>query len=389
MCIVFVCNELPPAPSDVIGPVVAVLAQGLAAAGNEVTVVGTYDQDYGWNYPGVRVIPLLNSQRRWFQPFACAHDLRRWAIYRELGRLRLRERIDVVEWSDREGLFVQPIPGVTDVLRNRGLRVETGSDAFAAVNPTWENLAFRTLRSIPNWIGLSQWLLNEWLRISEAQPVRTAVAYDPIDLDLFRPEIEAQKLDPNLVLYAGSFRPAQGALSLIKAANLFLRQCPDARLEMYGEEMTSVPQLEGRLADDLRDRVTWSGPLPESRLAIRMRRAAVFAMPSLLESFGTAWMEAMASGVAVVGSRMTCGPEIVQDGVTGLLTDPTNPPDVAHAIVRLLGEPALRHQMGTAGRQFAERRYSVEAGVRQTLAFYEACHSQRQFPDELEVPLEG
>lgn len=384
MKVVFVCNELPPASAGGIGPAVATLARGLAAAGHQVSVLGTYEQAHDWNLPGVRVIPILDAYRTWKRPFVRRHDLRRRAIHRRLRQLRETEGIEVVEWPDYEGLFLEPIPGVTDVLRNHGPRLSHRLAGLVPESPYWEQLELRMLRTLPNWIGVSQWFMDEWLRIAEAKPLRRTVVYNPVDVELFHPEPDPAQVDPNLVLYAGSFFQRKGVLSLLKAANLFLRRCPHARLVLTGRDLTGFPKLEAELDDAIRNRVTFAYPMPQPRLAQLIRRAAVFAMPSVLESFGNVWAEAMASGVPVVGSVLSCGPEVVPDGVAGLLTNPEDPATIADAVEGLLRDPVRRQKMGRAGREIAEARFSLTVGVERTVKFYEVCQRQAPVPPELE-----
>ncbi len=383
MRIVFVCNELPPASAGGIGPAVATLARGLARLGHPVTVVGVYDEDHRWHLPGVEVRPLTRAYSVWFRPFFRKHDLRRLAIYRELRRLKKGPGVDVVEWPDYEGLFWKPIPGVVDVVRNHGPRISHRLHGLAQYHPHWEKLEFRTLRTIPNWIGVSKWFMDEWLRITGARPARSTVVYNPVDLSLFHPETDPSQVDPYRVLYAGTLMQRKGVLSLLKAANLFLRDCPDARLHVTGREFEKIPDLEAILDDAVRDRVTLAYPMPQARLARLMRRSALFAMPSVLESFGNVWAEAMASGIPVVGSRLTCGPEIVPTDVAGLLADPARPEEIAQQVVRLLRDPNLRQRMGQSGRRIAESRFSLDVGVSRTLEFYRCCLEERPLPEHL------
>jgi glycosyltransferase involved in cell wall biosynthesis len=91
----------------------------------------------------------------------------------------------------------------------------------------------------------------------------------------------------------------------------------------------------------------------------------------------------MASGIPVVGSRLTCGPEIVPSEVAGLLADPAHPEEIARQVVRLLRDPQLRGRMGRSGRQIAETRFSLEVGVARTLEFYRCCLEGRPLPRHL------
>jgi glycosyltransferase involved in cell wall biosynthesis len=93
-------------------------------------------------------------------------------------------------------------------------------------------------------------------------------------------------------------------------------------------------------------------------------------MPSLLESFGNVWAEAMASGTPVVGSLLSAGPEIVPHDIAGLLVDPRNPAQVAEAVTTLMTSQSLRYRLGLAGRRLARDKYSVEVTGENTMSFY-------------------
>ena len=83
-----------------------------------------------------------------------------------------------------------------------------------------------------------------------------------------------------------------------------------------------------------------------------------------------AWLEGMATGKALVVSKTGPGPEVVDDGVTGLLCDPRDPDSIAEQIIRLLNDAPLRCRLGSAARQAAVQRYSLDKIVEQNLAYY-------------------
>jgi glycosyltransferase involved in cell wall biosynthesis len=86
----------------------------------------------------------------------------------------------------------------------------------------------------------------------------------------------------------------------------------------------------------------------------------VFAMPSLWEGFGLVFLEAMAAGKPVVSTAVSAIPEVVQDGVTGLLVPPREAESLARAILALLTDPARARCMGEAGRVRLQERFTEE-----------------------------
>jgi glycosyltransferase involved in cell wall biosynthesis len=125
------------------------------------------------------------------------------------------------------------------------------------------------------------------------------------------------------------------------------------------------------LADDLgvTDRVHWAGHRRD--VSSLLPAFDVFVQPSLYEGLPNTVLEAQACGLPVVATAVGGTPEIVVDGVTGVLVSPHDPAALAGAIVRLLRDPDLRRRMGRAGRERVRQRFSCEQMVGQTQALYE------------------
>ena len=90
------------------------------------------------------------------------------------------------------------------------------------------------------------------------------------------------------------------------------------------------------------------------------QRAALLVMPSFYESFGIACLEAMAFGLPVVATRVGGLPEVIEDGVTGLLVPPGDADALAQAMIRLLSDADLRRRMGQAGRERVLKEFTTE-----------------------------
>jgi glycosyltransferase involved in cell wall biosynthesis len=112
-----------------------------------------------------------------------------------------------------------------------------------------------------------------------------------------------------------------------------------------------------------------AGPVPRGELARRLPKAAVLAAPCRVAEDGnqdglpTVILEAMASGVPVVATRVTGIPEAVEEGRTGRLLAPGHPEALAEALEELLTNPGLRRTMGAAGRKRAEELFDQRRNV--------------------------
>ncbi|MDQ3949749.1 MAG: glycosyltransferase [Gemmatimonadota bacterium] len=377
----FICNELPPATAGGIGPAVLTNARHLVALGHRVTVLGLYDRDYGWRHAGIDV-RALRARGRARTAFGRAWSVlgERLRLRRALADLHGERRIDIVEWPDYEGLYLRPLPDIVDVVRNHGPLKSHRMYGLVPRIRHVEALETWTLRAIPNWIGVSRWFMDEWLRITGARPARTAVLYNPVDCDVFHPPAVPRRDD--LILYSGSLLERKGVFALARAARRFLANLPHAKLMLVGREVPGHAGARDRIRAEVgaehAERLVFRDPVPQAELAALMRECTLFAMPSILESFGNVWAEAMASGAPVVGSRLTCGPEVVPHEEAGLLADPASPDDVAAAVERLMRDPGLRDRFGARGRDIAVARYSTSTIMPRTVEFYRECLAARR-----------
>ena len=114
--------------------------------------------------------------------------------------------------------------------------------------------------------------------------------------------------------------------------------------------------------------------IPEARGSQDMLAAMdIFVMPSLQEGLGLALMEAMAQGLAVVGSRVGGIKTLIQDEVNGLLVEPADVEGLTAAIIRLLGDCHLRQALGANARKFIIDNFPQEKMIDTTEGIYKKC----------------
>ncbi len=161
-----------------------------------------------------------------------------------------------------------------------------------------------------------------------------------------------------VVGFVGRLVDQKGCAFLIGAAPQVVAAHPAARFVIVGDgpERANLEALARNL--HVASAVEFAGydPLP----AARIRSMTVLAVPSIYEPLGMVALEAMACGVAVVGSAVGGIPDAVEDGLTGLLVPARDPGAIARALNRLLENPSLAVTMGEAGRERARRLFSPE-----------------------------
>jgi glycosyltransferase involved in cell wall biosynthesis len=291
---------------------------------------------------------------------ASASGRRRVRDMLAMGRAVARAKLDLIFFPASYSFF--PVWSVKHV-------VVTMHDTLALAHP---GLVF------PTWQGRVSWAIKEHAALRWADRILTVSQAARRDLmewfrlpsekvrvvtegpdAIFRPCAPGPESDAALrrhgvapgtryVLYVGGLSPHKNLPRLIEA---FARADldPGVRLILVGDLgdvfHTHVPELRAAVArSGLGDRVHFPGFVPDDDLVFLYNRAEVLAQPSLMEGFGLPAVEAMACGVPVLYSRAGSLPEVIGDA--GLDFDPTDVDEMAGALRRLLGDPALRECLG-------------------------------------------
>ena len=174
--------------------------------------------------------------------------------------------------------------------------------------------------------------------------------------------------DAPLVGNVAALVPHKGQRHLVDAAALVLRQQPDARFIVAGEGELR-PALEHQIRQHHLEKHVRLAGFRTDILSLH-KAFDLFVMSSVTEGLGTSLLDAMACGKPIVATNVGGIPEVVVDGDTGLLVPPRDPAAMAAAIVRLLGDAALRERMGAAGLARVRERFSAEIMVANTLEVY-------------------
>jgi glycosyltransferase involved in cell wall biosynthesis len=199
----------------------------------------------------------------------------------------------------------------------------------------------------------------------------------PFGVDLSRFEVrEAASGDDQVVLgFVKWLKPKYGPDVMVEAFAKIHAARPNTKLVLAGRgEMQE--QLQRRVDElKLTDAVQILGRVDHDKVPALIRSFDVMVMPSVYESetFGVAAIEASASGVANVASRVGGVPEAVIHGKTGLLVPPRDVDALAAACIELIDNPGRRREMGLAGRRFVERYYDWRENTRLMSEIYRAA----------------
>lgn len=189
------------------------------------------------------------------------------------------------------------------------------------------------------------------------------------------PDLSTYGIEPRhrVVGTVGNLRKVKNHGMFVDAVSEVIRRNPEVRGLIVGQADGSEPEV----ADDVRRRI--QAGAGAGRIALAgfrddvprlLRRFDVFCLTSTSEGTPNAIIEAMAAGRPVVATAVGGVPELVQDGVTGLLVRSGESSAMAEAISRLLDDPPLASRLGEAGRRRFEGAFGVEAAASTLTALY-------------------
>jgi glycosyltransferase involved in cell wall biosynthesis len=165
--------------------------------------------------------------------------------------------------------------------------------------------------------------------------------------------------------------PEKGILDLLEATRLVLDKRDTVHLVLVGEGAHAEKYAQRARQLGMEQHVTWTGLVQDPvREGVYAAADVVCQMSHWEEVFGYVIAEAMLCGKPVVATRVGGIPEVVHDGVTGLLVPRGDTTRMAETILQLLDDPALRDRLGRAGREIAQAEFNLAKNVKQLLGLY-------------------
>lgn len=403
MRVLMLTSSYPKWPGDTTAPFIESIAETLVARGHAVDMLLPHHPQL--RRPaggGVRFFPYRYAPDRWSlwgYAQSLEADVRvRRGIYllAPLVALSLRRRLRARLKAERYDLvhahWVVPNAAlVTDVVRARRLPFAIslhGSDVFLAerFGPA-RRLAGTALRAAGFVSACSADLRTRALALG-ADPARTATVPYGVDTRAFAPT----QVDATLRAALGV---APGALFVLALGRLVekkgFRFLIEASAGLQGVQVVIAGEGDLRAAlaaqaQALGAPVSLPGNLERERLAAALASADVVAIPSVVDSAGNVdglpntLLEALASGRALVASHVAGIPDVVHDGLHGLLVPPRNASALRDALRRLRDDPALRATLGSAARAHAVQHLTWDATVARLEAGYEQALAHGRGP---------
>lgn len=184
-----------------------------------------------------------------------------------------------------------------------------------------------------------------------------------VDVANYNPEREDHTDKDFIILCVGRLTPAKGQHILIDACAALRDSGKNFSLVIVGAGPDEQALRTSIANHQLGEQVTLTGALNQDDIGRWYQQSDVFALPSFAEGIPVVLMEAMASGLPCVTTRITGIPELIRDGIDGLLVTPSDSLELADTLAMLMDDPELRSEIGAAGRARVHEQYNLQHNV--------------------------
>lgn len=392
--ILLYCDEYPPARSGGIGSVTKIVAEALAARNFHVVVAGSYESGscmMGYSLVnGVHVYRFPYFRFLRFFPVS-SHRLVK-AVFRRTGGLSRKAAMDLAQNENK----------IAELIHSQKIEVVELIDFIALLKEIKQPVLLRkfdvpaTLRihgsvsflNINKGIVEPVQLENDRRNFERADQlssvssyskdfVNTQILKNPRIIEVIYNPIEEQLLNHsakssigNTILFYGKITDTKGAFQVLKAFQAVVAEFPDWKLNMLGGG--ELERAERMITAENAERICLTGYVSRDQVISAIEEAAFVVIPSYFENFSMAPLEVMAKGKALIYTKRTSGPEIIDDGVNGLLVEPDNLTELQEKMIRLMTDSDFRNKLAAAGFETVKNKFTLSTSLDQLQKHYDS-----------------
>ncbi len=381
MNILYLCDEYPPGRHGGIGTAVQLLAREMVKNGHTVVVAGLYHWGYGgedvFTDEGVKVFRYrmkLASERFAGNSFLTRATTRilketsvlQWDVRRSLKMygqaiedLIRKFAIDIIEMPDYNDYMrfcsnYVPFPklSVPVVVKLHGSHTYFLKEANKPVPHHIWQMEHDLLQQASMVTSVSNYTAKKTSKyLNYTHTIE--ILYNGLKVGPL-PLVEKIALQ---AVFTGSLAEKKGIYQLAKAWNIVTLKEPKARLLILGKGPQG--KVKALLTNEAIRTVVFKGHVDKHTLQYDLSSSALAIFPSYAETFGLAAAEAMAVGTATIFSVRTSGPEVLKDGIDGVLADPDDVNDLAQKILYLFEHDDKRNEMAINGYKRIKENFEI------------------------------
>ena len=383
LTICLVSSGFPPEDAGGIGTYIHNLSAGLHSQGHKVVVITkSKEQEGREDFNGVTVYRYKTRYIPKLEKFLPGLAWSRF-VAKTISALDKEFRFDIIEFPNWEGVgFVYLLKrGRKPVaVRVHTPYFETLSIDSGEKNISWGDrficwLEEQSCRKADTLV--SSTVCHQNLIVNQYHLNAGQIKILPLGIDLQGPEITTHTSNGMInVLYVSRLEKRKGTLTLLNAIPRIAEEIKNVRFTIIGRDRPHAP--DNRLYKEFfeaehpgqKDRVNFLGFISSEELERHYQKSDVFVVPSVYESFGLIYVEAMKYGKPVIGCWAGGIPEVIDEGKTGFLVEPNDEQGLAEKVITLLKDEGLRRQMGAQARRHCEEKFSRQRMASDTARHY-------------------
>jgi len=229
-------------------------------------------------------------------------------------------------------------------------------------------------------IAVSKYTVDELTELYGIEEEKIHVIYNGVDVQKFKPRPDRAELrrefgleDKNkIVLFVGRLYHRKGLEILLRSIPPVLQEFSDVKFVISGKGFKQKEESLRNLAKqlDIEDHVTFMGYVPDEKLPNLYSASDIFVLPAIYENFPFAILEAQATGLPVISTKVGGIPEFLVDNENGFLIDAGDSAQLTQRVLALLQDPKLAKKMGMRGRKLIEEKFSWRLITSQVIDLY-------------------
>ena len=259
--------------------------------------------------------------------------------------------------------------GEAEAIKHEGLRkLNTNEKFMLEFNSLLRSSEKKLMKRSDALIAVSMYTKKELTEFYDIDEEKVHVIYNGVDVQKFKPNKDRTGLRRELgleekqkiILFVGRLYQRKGLGTLFQSISKVVQNFKDAKFVISGEGFRQNKEKLLKLAEKLKieNSVLFVGYFPDEKLPDLYAASDIFVLPALYENFPFAILEAQATGLPVISTKVGGIPELVTNKKNGLLVEPANSEQLTEEIMILLQNPKFAEELGKRARQLIEEKFA-------------------------------